>query len=268
MFISLFFSLLVCFISETYSKTITLTSNNFVSLIGPVTSHSIDDVIKLFNSKNIVEYIQENKQINLFINSPGGSVYSGNHLVQYIKTLQASNISVDCIGQNFMSMGFVIMQSCSKRYALFDSIGMQHQISLGMKGSIENFKTHFNMIERVNNILIEMEIRKIGINREEYLLKIISDWWIYGEENKESGIVDEIITLKCYPGIMFEKIKKMDSFLGFSFEIEMNKCPIINEIKISDKSMPLNKSLELQLLLFYDFDNYAINAKQIISILR
>ena len=140
----------------TTSKTINLASNNFVSLIGPVTSSSIDDVIKSLNNRNINEYIQENKQINVYINSPGGSVFSGNHFVQYIKALQAVNVSVDCIGQNFMSMGFIIMQSCSKRYALFDSIGMQHQMSLGMKGNMENFKSQFSMIERVNNILIDI----------------------------------------------------------------------------------------------------------------
>ena len=266
MLISLFFTV-ISLASQSLSKTISLSSNNFVSLVGPVTSSSVDDVIKSFNTKSIHEYIQENKQINLYINSPGGSVFSGNHLVQYIKTLQASNVSVDCVGQNFMSMGFVIMQSCSKRYALFDSIGMQHQMSLGMKGNIENFKNHFGMIERINNILINMEISKIGMERNEYLLKILSDWWLYGEENKQQGVVDEIVTVRCYPGIMLEKVKKMDSFFGFSFELEMSKCPILSEVKISDKSVSLNKTWEKDILIFYDFDNYAINAKQIINIL-
>ena len=147
------------------SKIFTLGINNFVSLVGPVSSNSVDDLIKSFNNKNIAEYIQEERKITLYINSPGGSVFAGNHLVQYIRTLQLQNISVDCIGQNFMSMGFVIMQSCTRRYAMFDSIGMQHQMSLGMKGNIENFKTHFNLIERVNDMLIDMEIKKIGITK-------------------------------------------------------------------------------------------------------
>jgi len=266
MLISLFFAF-VSLVSQSFGKTITLSSNNFVALVGPVTTSSVDDVIKSFNTKNIYEYIQENKQINLYINSPGGSVFSGNHLVQYIKTLQASNISVDCVGQNFMSMGFIIMQSCSKRYAMFDSIGMQHQMSLGMKGNIENFKNHFNMIERVNNILIDMEITKIGMERNEYLLKILSDWWLYGEENKQQGVVDEMITIRCYPGIMLERVKKTDSFFGFTFELEMSKCPILSEVKISDKSVSLNKTYEIDVSIFFDFNNYAINAKQIINIL-
>jgi ATP-dependent protease ClpP protease subunit len=76
MLISLFFAV-ISLASQSLSKTISLSSNNFVSLVGPVTSSAVDDVIKSLNTKSIHEYIQENKQINLYINSPGGSVFSG-----------------------------------------------------------------------------------------------------------------------------------------------------------------------------------------------
>jgi len=265
-------SLLLSFsyIQDCCSKTIILSNNNFVSLVGPVTTNSVDDVIKSLNNRAVSEYIQDNKNINLYINSPGGSVFAGNHLVQYIKTLQDSNISVNCIAQNFMSMGFVIMQSCTKRYVMFDSIGMQHQMSLGLKGNIENLRNHFRLIDRVNNILIDMEIKKIGIAKESYLLKILSDWWLYGEENVFESVADELITVRCTSMIYNEKVKKSESFLGFDFELEMNKCPIINEIKFIDKyynsSSPIfgeiNKS---NLYIFYDFEKYPVNAKEIIT---
>ena len=138
------------------ASTITLSSNNFVSLVGPVTASSVNDVIKSFNSKGVIDYMEDNKKINLYINSPGGSVFAGNHLVQYIKTLQDSNIEVNCIAQNFMSMGFVIMQSCTNRYVMFDSIGMQHQMSLGLHGNIENIRSHFSLLDRINNVIIDI----------------------------------------------------------------------------------------------------------------
>jgi len=248
-------SLLVSTLVSCDSKVVTLTANNFVSLIGPVSRNSVDDLIKSFNSKNILEYIQEEGKIILYINSPGGSVFAGNHLVQYIKTLQSQNISVDCVGQNFMSMGFVIMQSCSKRYAMFDSIGMQHQMSLGMKGNLENFKTHFNLIERVNAMLIDMEIKKIGISKADYLENILSDWWSYGIENVENNIVDDLINVKCTPNVMIERLKKKESMFGFEFEIDMSKCPILNDIKLSERNMTK----------YFDFENYSINVKQILN---
>lgn len=250
------------------AKTITLTNNNFVSLIGPVSSSSIDDVIKSFSTKSINEYINDNKNINLYINSPGGSVFAGNHLVQYIKTLQSNNVTVNCVAQNFMSMAFIIMQSCNNRYVMFDSIGMQHQISFGMKGNIENFRSQFNLIERVNNILIDMEIKKIGITRDDYLSKIISDWWLYGEENVKSNVADELVTVRCTPSIINEKVKKSESFLGLEFETEQSKCPIISEIKIVQKntSDPLIRDINTtKIYQLYDYENYIINAKTIIG---
>ena len=57
MLIPIFLSL-IGFVSQSFGKTITLSSNNFVALVGPVTSNSVDDVIKSLNSKNIYEYIQ------------------------------------------------------------------------------------------------------------------------------------------------------------------------------------------------------------------
>lgn len=264
--ITLFFSMF--YIQDCCAKTITLNSNNFVSLVGPVSRSSVDDVIKGFSSKNVVEYIQDNKQINLYLNTPGGSVFAGNHLIQYINTLRENNIQVDCIAQNFMSMGFIIMQSCSKRYVMFDSIGMQHQMSLGMKGSIENFKAQFNLIERVNDHLTEMEIKRINITKSDYLSKILSDWWLYGNENVVENVADELIHVKCSPTIVNEKVKKQESFFGFDIEIEMSKCPVLNDIKIIERNSTipvLKESNTTNVEKFYDFDNYIHNVKDIIT---
>jgi len=237
------------------SKTIILTDNNFVSLLGPVTKSSVDDVIHSFSSRNIYEYMLENKQINLYINSPGGSVFAGAHLVQYIQSLQESGIVVNCIGQNFMSMAFIIMQSCSNRYGMFDSLGMQHQMSLGLRGSIENFRSYFNMIDRVNLILSKMEMHRMSMTQEEYFNKILSDWWSYGEENVKNKIVDEIVTVRCASSIMTDKIKKNMSLFEIDFIIEQYRCPLINDVRVNMRNISK----------YYDSDNYALNVKELIN---
>lgn len=256
------------YFSECCAKTVTLNNNNFISLVGPVSRSSVDDVIKSFNSKNIIEYIQDNKQIYLYLNTPGGSVFAGNHLVQYIQTLQENGVQVDCIAQNFMSMGFIIMQSCSRRYVMFDSIGMQHQMSLGLKGNIENFKTYFSLIERVNDKLIDMEIKRINITKADYLSKILSDWWLYGDENVVSNVADELVHTKCSPNVVSEKVKKQETIFGFDIEIEMSKCPILNDVKIIEKNgtTPVFKDVNSTTIeKLYDFDNYINNVKDIIN---
>jgi ATP-dependent Clp protease protease subunit len=242
-------------IQESSARTITLTSNNFVSLVGPITKDLVVDTIKSLNQKNINEYMTENKNINIYINSPGGSVFAGNHLIQYIKTLQGENINVSCIGQNFMSMAFIIMQACNKRYVLFDSIGMQHQISLGVKGDIENFKTYFNFIERVNDLLINMETKKIGLDIEKYLSNIMNDWWLFGYENVENNVADELINLKCSQLIIHEKVKQRNNINGAEFYVEGSKCPMINDLVISNRNMTK----------YYDTDNYSLNVKKILN---
>jgi ATP-dependent Clp protease protease subunit len=249
------------------AATITLSSNNFVSLVGPVTASSVNDAIKSFSSKGVIDYMEDNKKINLYINSPGGSVFAGNHLVQYIKTLQDSNIEVNCIAQNFMSMGFVIMQSCTNRYVMFDSVGMQHQMSLGLRGNIENIRTHFSLLDRINNIIIDMEITKIKMDRELYLKKILSDWWLFGEESVRDGVADKLVTVKCVPTIIYEKVKRTDTIFNIDFTIELNKCPILMDIKLIDLDSKHSINIT-KLFKYYDFVNYPFNVKEIVEKFR
>jgi hypothetical protein len=155
---------------------------------------------------------------------------------------------------------------------MFDSIGMQHQMSLGMKGNIENFKSQFGLIERVNEQLTDMEISRINITKKEYFDKILSDWWLYGIENVEQNVADELVNVKCSPTIVNEKLKKYANFFGYEIELEMSKCPILNDIKIIEKSNFINSTnsvLKLSIYTnvekFYDFDNYIHNVKDIIT---
>jgi len=265
----MFKSFFTFFITATFiaASTITLSANNFVSLVGPVTASSVNDVIKSFSSKGVIDYMEDNKKINLYINSPGGSVFAGNHLVQYIKTLQDTNIDINCIAQNFMSMGFVIMQSCTNRYVMFDSIGMQHQMSLGLRGNIENIRTHFSLLDRINNAIIDIEIAKIKMDREVYLKKILSDWWLFGEENVKEGVADKLVTVKCIPSIINEKVKRTDSIFGIDFSIELNKCPILMDIKLLDMDSKNNVNAT-KLHKYYDFVNYPFNVKEIVEKFR
>jgi ATP-dependent protease ClpP protease subunit len=243
------------------SKIFTLGINNFVSLVGPVSSNSVDDLIKSFNSKNILEYIQEEGKIILYINSPGGSVFAGTHLIQYINSLKESKIVVNCIGQNFMSMAFIIMQVCDNRYVMFNSIGMQHQMSISINGNIENFKNHFNLLERVNDKLTSIQINKIDMTKDEFKKNTLSDWWLYGHENVEEGVADKLVTIKCHPSIMYQKTKRVDSILNVDFTIELNKCPILVDVKIMDNSIQNISKLNK----YYDSINYLFNVKEIVD---
>jgi hypothetical protein len=150
---------------------------------------------------------------------------------------------------------------------MFDSVGMQHQMSLGLHGNIENIRTHFSLLDRINNVIIDMEITKIKIDREVYLKKILSDWWLFGEESVKEGVADKLVTVRCIPSIINEKVKRTDSIFGNNFSIELNKCPILMDIKLLDMDLKNNVNAT-KLQKYYDFVNYPFNVKEIVEKFR
>lgn len=234
------------------SKHFSLDESNFVSVSGPITRPNVDSVIQQLYSNHIQNYIHKNKKILLYIDSPGGSVHEGMRLIQTIKNLQQKNITVDCIAENFMSMAFIIFQVCDSRNILDHSIGMQHQMNLAIKGDIENVKSYFDMIFEINEQIIDMEIKRIGISYTDYRNKIIQDWWLYGYDNIYNNVADNVATVDCTPNLVSKSIVRKENFLGFTFMLQSSACPLLKEKKIS----------EPKLIMYYDESNYA-NGKMI-----
>lgn len=133
------------------------------------------------------------KDINLYINSPGGMVTSGLAVydtIQYIK----SPVSTICIGQA-ASMAALLLAAGSreKRYALPNARVMIHQPMGGFQGQATDIDIHTKEIlkirERLNEILskhTDQPIEKIQTDTER-------DYFMSGEEAKAYKIVDEVI---------------------------------------------------------------------------
>ena len=136
------------------------------------------------------------KDINLYINSPGGVITAGMAIydtMQYIKP----NIVTICMGQT-ASMAALILAAGAKgkRYALPHSRVMIHQPLGGMQGQATDIDIHAREIlkirETINQILVEhtgQDIEKIRQDTER-------DFFMSSEEAKEYGIIDKIITTR------------------------------------------------------------------------
>ena len=136
------------------------------------------------------------KDIHLYINSPGGSVTAGMAIydtMQYIKP----DVSTICIGMA-ASMGAFLLNAGAKgkRFALPNSTIMIHQPLGGAKGQATDIEIHAKWIlqikERLNKILSERTghpLEKIKIDTER-------DNFMNAKEAKEYGLVDEIIEKK------------------------------------------------------------------------
>ena len=133
------------------------------------------------------------KDINLYINSPGGSVTAGMAIydtMQYIKC----DVSTICIGMA-ASMGAFLLAAGAKgkRYALPNSEIMIHQPLGGMQGQASDIKIHADRIikmkEKLNTILAE----RTGQTLEKVTADTDRDNFLSAQEACEYGLIDKVI---------------------------------------------------------------------------
>ena len=139
-------------------------------------------------------YIDPKKDIKLYINSPGGSVYDGMAIydtMQYIK----SDVVTIGIGLQ-ASMGAFLLSSGTKgkRFALPNSRIMIHQPSSGTKGKITDqeimLKEGVLLKKKLNEILAKNTGQKLSRIEKD----VDRDFWMSAEEAAKYGIIDEVIS--------------------------------------------------------------------------
>lgn len=133
------------------------------------------------------------KDIKLYINSPGGSVTAGMAIydtMQYIK----SDVSTICIGIA-ASMASVLLAAGakSKRFCLQNSEVMIHQIMGGMQGQASDIKIHAERILRLKNRLNEILTKHTGKELATIEKDSDRDYFMSAEEAVLYGIVDKVI---------------------------------------------------------------------------
>jgi ATP-dependent Clp protease protease subunit len=134
------------------------------------------------------------KDIHLYINSPGGIVSSGLAIydtMQYVKP----HIATYCIGQA-ASMGALLLSAGSKgkRFALPNSRIMLHQPMGGFHGQATDVEIHAREILRMKETLNGILSKHTGQPLEKIHIDTDRDFFMSGEEAKEYGIVDEVIS--------------------------------------------------------------------------
>lgn len=139
---------------------------------------------------------QSDKQINLYINSPGGSVIDGLQILDTTKIINAP-ISTTCLGMA-ASMGAVILSCGEKgqRFALPHSRVMIHQVSSACRGSYSDMKIEFEQTERCKKDVYNILAENLGKTYDEIEVLCDRNNWFIGEEAVKLGIVDEIVTKK------------------------------------------------------------------------
>jgi len=154
-----------------------------------------DEVANLLIAQFLfLESEDPDKDINFYINSPGGLVTAGLAVydtMQYIKP----DITTVCIGQA-ASMGAVLLTAGTKgkRYSLPNSRILIHQPMGGFQGQASDIAIQAKEILRMKDTLNQILVNHSGRKMNQIQKDTDRDFFMTGEEAKEYGIIDHVIT--------------------------------------------------------------------------
>ncbi len=172
---------------DIYSR---LLNERIIFLGTPVT----EDIANLIVAQLIhLESEDPDKDVSIYINSPGGSVYAGLAIydaMQFIKP----DVSTICVGVA-MSMGALLLAGGApdKRMALPNSKILIHQVSGGFSGQATDIEIHAKEIIDVRQRLDEIISKHTGQDLEKVAKDTERDYFMSAQEAKEYRIVDRVI---------------------------------------------------------------------------
>ncbi|MCS7185224.1 MAG: ATP-dependent Clp protease proteolytic subunit [bacterium] len=156
---------------------------------------TVDSANALIAQMLYLEAEDPNKEINLYINSPGGLVYAGLAVYDTMQYIRCP-VTTICMGMA-MSFGALLLAAGTKgrRYALPHSRIMIHQPQVfgSMRGSATDVEIETNEIILLKKRLTEILSKHTGKPIEKVSKDIERNYYMSAEEAKEYGIIDEVI---------------------------------------------------------------------------
>ena len=172
---------------DIYSR---LLKERIIFLVGPIN----DNVASLVTAQLLfLESEDPKKEINLYINSPGGLVTAGLCIydtMQYIKP----DVSTLCIGQA-ASMGSFLLAAGKKgkRFSLPNSRIMVHQPSAGFQGQATDIEIHANEVMDLKKRLNEIYSKHTGKSVDDVKKALERDNFMKPDTAKEFGLIDAVV---------------------------------------------------------------------------
>ena len=199
-------------------STITLNETNTVVYRGRVTNASAD----LYGQQllNLSATLASEETIYLVLDSPGGSIWAG---LNFIATMQSIPQNIECIANFAASMAHGMLQACpGNRYVTANGVSMIHRArgSFGgqfndgeVESRLEFWKTIVDQMEKAN-------ADRMGLTLETYRNLAKDEFWCAGGDCVKYSFVDEMLGMKCAPGLAKETYTYKGRF-------KLSKCPLI-----------------------------------------
>jgi ATP-dependent Clp protease protease subunit len=173
---------------DIYSR---LLRERLIFLVGPVDDHTANLVVA---QMLFLESENPDKDISLYINSPGGSVSAGMSIfdtMQFIKP----DVSTLCMGMAASMGSFLLMAGAKgKLYALPNSRVMIHQPSGGAQGQATDIEIHAREILKTREQLNRIYAERTGQSIEKIRADMERDFFMDPEESKAYGLIDKVLS--------------------------------------------------------------------------
>lgn len=172
---------------DIYSR---LLNDRIIFITGEIETHMADLIVAQLL---YLESQDPKKDIQLYINSPGGAVTAGMAIydtIQYIKP----DVSTICIGQA-ASMGAVLLSAGTKgkRYALPNADIMIHQPLGGAQGQVTDIRIVSEKIQKIKDNLNKILSENTGQSFEKIEKDTDRDYYMTSQEALEYGLIDKVI---------------------------------------------------------------------------
>ena len=156
---------------------------------------AIDDVVSnlIIAQLLFLQNDEPDKEINVYINSPGGSVTAGLAIYDTMQFVKPP-VATYCVGQA-ASMAALLLSAGTKgkRFALPDARIMIHQPWGGVQGAASDISIQAREILRLREKINELLVRHTGQTLEKIQKDTDRDYFMSADESKEYGIVDEVL---------------------------------------------------------------------------
>jgi ATP-dependent Clp protease, protease subunit len=153
-----------------------------------------DDIANKITAQLLLLAAEPDKDIYLYINSPGGSVQAGMAIYDTMQYIRNDVVTIAMGLAASMGQFLLTAGAPGKRFTLPNTDILMHQPSAGLAGSASDIKIHAEQLLRTKKRMAELIAQHSGRSVEEITRDSDRDRWFTAEAAKEYGLIDEVIT--------------------------------------------------------------------------
>lgn len=171
-------------------------TSSVIYLIGEITEHSIFDIITRTNALINVNGKGKEKPltVTLFVNSPGGDVYSSLGIIDYMHSVKENVIFNGVCRGHAMSGAALILAACTGTRTLSEhSFMMFHEVSTELEGKFSDHKITTMHLQEIEEAMIGILIRSSNKDETFWKEKMSKDFYLSANEALKLEVIDTIV---------------------------------------------------------------------------